>query len=187
MDNPSEDETQPATQFEAGSDDSAVLYEARTILDERVRTLRGKSFGEFLVDWAGEDPETGKPWGPTWQKKTDCTNELIKDWKEKKAADPEIVGRWQKEEEERKKQAKAAAASKRKSGRKSTSRAGSVASARGSKRKRSEPAGDVLTEVTTSVRRKSGLQTVESGSIAGVGSDSSREFWTTQWIPCEHC
>lgn len=170
MNTQSDGETQQATQFEGGSDDSQ-LWEAKNILDERTRTVRGRSVGEYLVDWMGTDTETGKPWDPTWQKKTDCTNDLIQEWKKKKAEDPEIIGRWQREEAERKKEAKAVAASKRKSGRNS-SRAGSVASSRGGKRKRSEGPDDTPGGVGTSARKKSGLRNVDNESTADLESEN---------------
>lgn len=180
MDSQSEGETQPATQFEGGSDDAELLYEAKAILDERTRTIRGKPVGQYLVDWAGRD-ENSKLWDPTWQKKGDCTNELIREWKATKLRDPGIVGRWQAAEAERKKQEAEskrqarASASARRSGR-ASSRAGSVASSRGEKRKRSETADDVLTDVVTPRRRKRELKSVETAWSAGPISESAREY-----------
>jgi len=67
----------PATQFEPHeSDDSQTMWDVIAILRE--------SKTKYEVRWAGNDPATGKPWKPSWIPKEDCTNELIRDWKEQK-------------------------------------------------------------------------------------------------------
>ncbi|KAF8578276.1 hypothetical protein K439DRAFT_1362563 [Ramaria rubella] len=65
------------TQFEPHTDDEDNLWSVLEIVKE----YRGK----YLVKWEGFDPDTGKPWAPSWVPKYDCTDELIHDWKTKKA------------------------------------------------------------------------------------------------------
>ncbi|WWC89509.1 uncharacterized protein L201_004433 [Kwoniella dendrophila CBS 6074] len=77
-----EETTQPQeTQFISQSDDADNLWEVSEILDER----GARATGDYLVQWKGFDPETGKPWEPSWTKKEGCTPNLIRDWKIKKA------------------------------------------------------------------------------------------------------
>lgn len=64
------------TQFEPHSDDEETLYNVEKILDERGN--------KFLVQWEGTDPQTGKKWPPDWVPKTDCTDDLIAEWKQAK-------------------------------------------------------------------------------------------------------
>ncbi|CUA77128.1 Nascent polypeptide-associated complex subunit alpha, muscle-specific form [Rhizoctonia solani] len=66
------------TQFEARSDDEENLYNVEKILAEKG--------GKYLVQWEGIDPTTGEKWAPDWVPKTDCTDDLIADWKREKAA-----------------------------------------------------------------------------------------------------
>ncbi|CAE6495641.1 unnamed protein product [Rhizoctonia solani] len=66
------------TQFEAHSDDGENLYNVEKILAEKG--------GKYLVQWEGIDPTTGEKWAPDWVPKTDCTDDLIADWKREKAA-----------------------------------------------------------------------------------------------------
>jgi hypothetical protein len=61
------------------TDDEDGLWDVKKILDEDV------AHGEYFVEWEGTDPTTGEPWAPTWVKKTDCTDLLIRDWKEEQA------------------------------------------------------------------------------------------------------
>jgi hypothetical protein len=114
---PEPDEEINATQFEPGGDSDRELWAATTILDERKRKKGVRTVGEYLVDWEGTDPETGKRWEPSWEPKKDCTNVLIQEWKSKKKADPEIEGRYTREQEALKK------ADRKTSRRKSSSRA----------------------------------------------------------------
>ncbi|ODO08198.1 hypothetical protein I350_03787 [Cryptococcus amylolentus CBS 6273] len=88
----SDDDTESihATQFVPQEDDSDTLYDAIRILDERVNKRGG---GEYLVEWAGIDPDTGKTYLPEWTAKTGCTNDLIKEWRAVKRRDPDIVGK----------------------------------------------------------------------------------------------
>ncbi|KAG8762453.1 hypothetical protein FRC11_009304 [Ceratobasidium sp. 423] len=65
------------TQFEAHSDDEENLFNVERILAERGR--------KYLVQWEGIDPVTGEKWAPDWVPKTDCTDDLIADWKQEKA------------------------------------------------------------------------------------------------------
>lgn len=41
---------------------------------------------DYLVNWDGLDPATGKAWAPSWTKKSEVTEDLIEVWKAKKAA-----------------------------------------------------------------------------------------------------
>ncbi|CAE6471966.1 unnamed protein product [Rhizoctonia solani] len=66
------------TQFEVRSDDGENLYNVEKILAEKG--------GKYLVQWEGIDPTTGEKWAPDWVPKTDCTDDLIADWKREKAA-----------------------------------------------------------------------------------------------------
>ena len=63
-------------------------YEAVRILDEKGPA--GPS-GKYLIEWAN-DPNSSQPYEPSWEGKNGCNDELVKDWKERKAADPGIVG-----------------------------------------------------------------------------------------------
>ncbi|CAE6437595.1 unnamed protein product [Rhizoctonia solani] len=65
------------TQFEAHSDDEEHLFNVERILAEKGR--------KYLVQWEGLDPTTGEKWAPDWVPKTDCTDDLITDWKLEKA------------------------------------------------------------------------------------------------------
>ena len=40
---------------------------------------------DYLVNWDGVDPETGKPWTPSWTRKVEVTEDLIEVWEAKKA------------------------------------------------------------------------------------------------------
>ncbi|KAG8703719.1 hypothetical protein FRC08_002669, partial [Ceratobasidium sp. 394] len=64
------------TQFVSQSDDEDNLYNVEKILDEKGR--------KYKVQWEGIDPATGKKWKPDWVWKTDCTDDLIADWKKEK-------------------------------------------------------------------------------------------------------
>ncbi|CAG8638933.1 5455_t:CDS:2, partial [Acaulospora colombiana] len=71
------DESQGLTHFEPHtSDDSQSLWPVNRILRE--------SRSKYEVEWAGLDPETGKPWKPSWIPKEDCSDACIQDWKEEK-------------------------------------------------------------------------------------------------------
>ncbi|KAF8900722.1 hypothetical protein CPB84DRAFT_1621508, partial [Gymnopilus junonius] len=49
------------------------LWEVIEILEEKK--------GKYRVQWAGEDPNTMKPWPPQWVPKQDVTDDLVVDWK----------------------------------------------------------------------------------------------------------
>jgi hypothetical protein len=57
--------------------DEQELFNVECIVDERR--------GEYQVRWEGVNPETGRPWALDWVKKSDCTDDLVAEWKEKKA------------------------------------------------------------------------------------------------------
>jgi hypothetical protein len=77
------------TQFRSqGQDSDDQLWEADCILDERGPVATG----QYLVQWVGHDPATGERWEPTWERREDVTPLLAKEWKDKKRADPGVVG-----------------------------------------------------------------------------------------------
>ncbi|ADV20095.1 hypothetical protein I305_01268 [Cryptococcus gattii E566] len=78
----------PSTQFIPEANDADNLYEAVEIMDERGPPVEG----EYLIKWSGTD-EYGRPWKPSWEKKSGCTDALIMEWKEKKRRHPTIVGK----------------------------------------------------------------------------------------------
>lgn len=57
--------------------DEDDLWEVIEIVAERGR--------EYRVRWAGVDPRTNKPWPLDWVPKSDCTPDIVKAWKQKKA------------------------------------------------------------------------------------------------------
>ncbi|KAK6910249.1 hypothetical protein I203_104281 [Kwoniella mangroviensis CBS 8507] len=75
------DSSPPETQFVSQSDDADNLWEVSEILDERGPSKTG----DYLIQWKGKDPDTGKPWTPSWTKKKNCTNDLVLEWKAKRA------------------------------------------------------------------------------------------------------
>lgn len=78
------------TQFSAHDSDNAqdnTMWEVLYIMAE--------SKNKYQVQWAGKDPDTRKPWKPEWIAKEDCTNELIREWKQKKAKKAEARKRAQ--------------------------------------------------------------------------------------------
>ena len=72
--------------------DSEQLWEVEEILEEKR--------GRFLVKWAGAD-DNGKPWDSSWVPREDVTDDLVEEWRVKKAKE--------KKEKERKRKGKAAA------------------------------------------------------------------------------
>lgn len=78
----------PSTQFIPEANDADNLYEAVEIMDERGAPVDG----EYLIKWSGTD-KYGRPWKPSWEKKSGCTDALIMEWKEKKRRHPTIVGK----------------------------------------------------------------------------------------------
>lgn len=63
-------------------DSSQELYAAKAILQER-DAEEGK---DYLVDWEGIDPETGRDWSPTWIPAENANEELTANWNKSKAA-----------------------------------------------------------------------------------------------------
>jgi hypothetical protein len=55
------------------SESSETFWDVKRILKEKP--------GFYFVDWDGVDPATGKPWPPSWVAKSDCTGDLIQEWK----------------------------------------------------------------------------------------------------------
>jgi hypothetical protein len=99
------------TQFRPTEEDSQNMYDAEEILDEKIL----KRGGQFLVKWQGIDPMTGEDWEPTWEPKDNVTDDLIREWKIRKAKDPGIVGRYSRQQKARKaEEARSKAGGKRK-------------------------------------------------------------------------
>ncbi|KAJ7312957.1 hypothetical protein DFH08DRAFT_435378 [Mycena albidolilacea] len=64
------------TPFSSHESDEDHLWDAIEILKERKH--------HYLVKWAGVD-EHGKPWPDSWANKRDCTDDMVQEWKRKKA------------------------------------------------------------------------------------------------------
>jgi hypothetical protein len=47
------------------------------------RILKEKE-GYYYISWAGIDPDTSKPWRPTWEPKNLANEALVMEWREKK-------------------------------------------------------------------------------------------------------
>lgn len=80
---------EPETQHARESDpDPDELWEAECILDEKgpPRT------GAYLVKWSGIDPATNEPYEHSWEPRSNVTWSLADEWKQRKKADPSIVG-----------------------------------------------------------------------------------------------
>ena len=86
------DESEFETQgFEPHEDDSDQLWDVETILNE-------KNGGRYLlVRWIGAD-ENGKPWEDSWVPREDVTDDLVQEWKKKKAAKKAERGRKRREQ-----------------------------------------------------------------------------------------
>lgn len=63
------------SQFIPQSDDDETLWRVIEITAERPK--------QFKVRWDGLNPENGKPWAQSWVPKSDCTDDLRKEWKKK--------------------------------------------------------------------------------------------------------
>ncbi|KAG6827301.1 hypothetical protein H0H92_012398 [Tricholoma furcatifolium] len=64
------------SQFVSKEGDDEVLWEVVEITAEK------QNF--YKVRWAGVDPQTNKPWAQSWVTKSDCTDDLVHEWKRKK-------------------------------------------------------------------------------------------------------
>lgn len=90
------DESEFETQgFEPREDDSDQLWDVETILNEK----NGGRY--FLVRWLGTD-ENGKRWEDSWVPREDVTDDLVQEWKKKKAAKKAEKGRRRKEQRQAK-------------------------------------------------------------------------------------
>ncbi|KAG7095257.1 hypothetical protein E1B28_006030 [Marasmius oreades] len=69
--------SEPDTQFVPREDDDQQLFRVIEITDENSKG--------YKVKWAGKDPKTKRPWPQSWVPKHDCTNDLVHEWKKKKA------------------------------------------------------------------------------------------------------
>jgi len=65
------------TQFVPQDNDDEILYAVEEITAERGN--------KYKVKWSGVNPATGKPWPQDWVNKRDCTDDLVAEWKAKKA------------------------------------------------------------------------------------------------------
>lgn len=74
----SDDEPSSQEHFVPQSNDQELLWTVLAITDERK--------GKYKVKWAGINPETGRPWPQNWVPRADCTDDLVAEWKRKKAA-----------------------------------------------------------------------------------------------------
>ncbi|KAG6860120.1 hypothetical protein C0995_015500 [Termitomyces sp. Mi166 len=64
------------SQFVSQEGDEDVLWEVDEITAEKGRF--------YKVRWAGVDPQTSKPWAQSWVRKSDCTDDLVHEWKRRK-------------------------------------------------------------------------------------------------------
>ncbi|KAK9488597.1 class II histone deacetylase complex subunits 2 and 3-domain-containing protein [Lipomyces starkeyi] len=46
--------------------------------------IRDEKRGRVLVVWSGKDAKTGLPYEPSWVRRQDCTEQLLRDWDERK-------------------------------------------------------------------------------------------------------
>jgi hypothetical protein len=63
----------PSQKFVPQEDDEETLWEVVCITGEKGNT--------YKVQWKGLDPKTQKPWPQSWVKKSDCTDDLVVEWK----------------------------------------------------------------------------------------------------------
>lgn len=50
----------------------------------KVIKITGERAKTYQIEWAGTDPETGKPWPLDWVPKEDVTSDLVEVWEEGK-------------------------------------------------------------------------------------------------------
>lgn len=48
--------------------------------------ILGEKKHDYLVNWDGINPETGRAWTPSWTRKSEVTEDLIEVWEAKKAS-----------------------------------------------------------------------------------------------------
>ncbi|KAF1941056.1 hypothetical protein EJ02DRAFT_455497 [Clathrospora elynae] len=82
---------------EPGLPESPAFWEAERILKER--TYRGKL--EYLVQWKGTDPDTGRDWEPNWEPETNANGLLVASWEIEKTTQNLSSTRARKESEQR--------------------------------------------------------------------------------------
>ena len=63
----------PSQKFQPQEDDEETLWE--------VICITGEKEGKYKVQWKGLDPKTQKPWAQSWVKKSDCTDDLVLEWR----------------------------------------------------------------------------------------------------------
>lgn len=64
------------SQFVSQEGDEDILWEVIEITAEKSKY--------YKVRWAGFNPETNKPWSQSWVPKSDCTDDLVQEWKRRK-------------------------------------------------------------------------------------------------------
>ncbi|ORY32586.1 hypothetical protein BCR39DRAFT_586920 [Naematelia encephala] len=162
------------TQFDPSG--SGEIWTVICILDERGQ----RNSGEYLVQWDGLDPETGKLWEATWERRRNCKADSIKDWKDRKAANPSIVGmegKWWKGRAaaERRCQAEAEKSKKRK--------ANSVTGdGRGKRRRNGHERGPSHSTSTTSKIQPSSPTSIEEVNEAGISRLTRQRTKKTQSV-----
>ena len=67
--------TSQSQRFEPQDDDEETLWAVIEITAEKGNT--------YKVRWKGVDPKTMKPWPQSWVRKSDCTDDLVQEWKRK--------------------------------------------------------------------------------------------------------
>ncbi|KAK9432674.1 class II histone deacetylase complex subunits 2 and 3-domain-containing protein [Lipomyces doorenjongii] len=66
----------PTSTRQADKQEGGSYYTADHIRDEKR--------GRVLVVWSGKDAKTGLPYEPSWVRRQDCTEQLLRDWDERK-------------------------------------------------------------------------------------------------------
>ncbi|KAF9481744.1 hypothetical protein BDN70DRAFT_875875 [Pholiota conissans] len=130
----------PSQKFIPQEDDEETLWEVIEITAEKGNT--------YKVRWKGNDPKTMKPWPQSWVTKSDCTDDLVIEWKRK-----------QKEKQKKSKSGRLSTSSKR-TGRDSVSTVGRASTSKlpaTPKSKDFRRSASTLTEkVTAKPKTKSG-------------------------------
>ena len=63
---------------ETDGESPSEFHPIEAILEEKGR--------KYKIQWKGTDPETGRPYKPTWEPKENANEEAVQDWKDRKAA-----------------------------------------------------------------------------------------------------
>ena len=65
--------SEASQKFVPQEDDEETLWE--------VIRITGEKDNMYKVHWKGVDPKTQKPWPQSWVRKSDCTDDLVFEWK----------------------------------------------------------------------------------------------------------